>query len=228
MFVRTILVAAAVVVPALAASNISVPSLNVPACPAKGTVTYNKSVPDKVAFPLTKVEVCYDDSHIDITFTAFNETDFFVNSSYTTNDPIYQYTAMETFISRGTGDPQRYLEFEVAPNNVTFQAFIYNPSKVRADGAPFDTFYVATPLIDGLTAKTTLDKPKGLWVSAARIPLGFFNVDNGEAKGTVWRMNFFRIITHPATFPAQFYGAWNQPDEANFHMSPYFGNVHFV
>jgi hypothetical protein len=104
-------------------------------------------VPDKVAFPLTQVQVCYDDTHIDITFTAHNETDFFVNETYTTNDPIYQYTAMETFISRGTGDPQRYLEvraatscvrldinslqFEVAPNNVTFQAFIYNPSKVR-------------------------------------------------------------------------------------------------
>jgi hypothetical protein len=81
-------------------------ALQVPACPAKGTVTYDKSVPDKVAFPLTKVEVCYDASHIDITFTAFNETDFFVNPNYTTNDPIYQYTAMETFISRGTGDPQ--------------------------------------------------------------------------------------------------------------------------
>ncbi|KAF8178143.1 hypothetical protein K438DRAFT_1978110 [Mycena galopus ATCC 62051] len=224
MLLSTILVVAAVAAPALAASNISVPSLNVPACPAKGTVTYDKSVPDLAPFPLTKVEVCYDDSHIDITFTAYNETNFFVNPNFTTNDPIYEYTAMETFISRGTGDPQTYLEFEIAPNNVTFQAFIYNPSKV----SPFDTFYVATPIIDGLTAKTTLDKPKGLWVSAARIPLGFFNVDNGAAKGTVWRMNFFRIITAPSTFPAQFYGAWNQPDEANFHMTPYFGHITFV
>ncbi|KAJ6511485.1 hypothetical protein C8R47DRAFT_736264 [Mycena vitilis] len=228
MFFAAALVAAAAVVPVFAASNITVPSLNVPACPAKGTVTYNKSVPDRGAFPLTQVDVCYSDTSIEITFTAHNETDFFVNSSYGTNDPIYEYTAMETFISRGSETPQRYLEFEIAPNNVTFQAFIYNPSKVRADNAPFDTFYVAEPLVDGLTATTKLDKPKGLWTSSARIPLGFFNVDNGQAKGTVWRMNFFRIITHPATFPAQFYGAWNQPDEANFHMSPYFGNVHFV
>jgi hypothetical protein len=41
-------------------------------------------------------------------------------------------------------------------------------------------------------------------------------------------MNFFRIITHRSTFPDQFYGAWSQPDEANFHMSPYFGHVKFV
>ncbi|KAJ7149761.1 hypothetical protein C8R43DRAFT_1087128 [Mycena crocata] len=218
MFLSTILVAvAAAALPALAA----VPSLNVPACPGKGTVTYNKSVPDKV-------DVCYDNSSIRITFTAHNETDFFVNPNYTTNDPIYEYTAMETFIAKGTADPQTYLEFEIAPNNVTFQAFIYNPSKVRADGAPFDTFYVAEPLVDGLTAVTTLDKPKGLWTSSARIPLGLFNVDNGQAKGTQWRMNFFRIITKPSTFPDQFYGAWNQPSEANFHMSPFFGNVKFV
>jgi len=77
MLLSTILVVAAVAAPALAASNISVPSLNVPACPAKGTVTYDKSVPDLAPFPLTKVEVCYDDSHIDITFTAYNETNFF-------------------------------------------------------------------------------------------------------------------------------------------------------
>ncbi|KAK7042258.1 hypothetical protein R3P38DRAFT_2889404 [Favolaschia claudopus] len=228
MFMRTVLVAFAAIAPALAASNVPVPSLNVPACPAKGTVTYNKSVPDKKPYPKTQVDVCYDKSHIQITFTAYNETDFFVNPNYTTNDPIYEYTAMETFIARGTGDPKTYLEFEVAPNNVTFQAFIYNPSKVRADGAPFDTFYVAEPLVDGLTATTKLDKPKGLWTSTARIPLGFFNVDDGTAKGTDWRMNFFRIITHPATFPDQFYGAWNQPNQANFHMSPYFGHVKFV
>ncbi|KAJ7745771.1 hypothetical protein B0H16DRAFT_1321504 [Mycena metata] len=225
MFLRAIL-AAAVAVPALA--QITVPSLNVPACPAKGTVTYDKSVPDKAPFPKTKVEVCYTNTSISVTFMAFNETNFFVNPNYTTNDPIYQYTAMETFIQRGTSDPQTYLEFEIAPNNVTFQAMIYNPSKVRADGAPFDTFYVATPLVDGLTAVTTVDKPKGLWTSSALIPLGFFNVDNGQAKGTVWRMNFFRIITAPSTFPAQFYGAWSQPDEANFHMTPYFGHITFV
>ncbi|KAJ7151640.1 hypothetical protein C8R46DRAFT_1122661 [Mycena filopes] len=210
---------AALAVPALA--QIAVPSLNVPACPAKGTVTYDKSGP-------RQSRVCYTNASISITFTAYNETNFFVNPNYTTNDPIYEYTAMETFIARGTADPQTYLEFEIAPNNVTFQAMIYNPSKVRAAGAPFDTFYVATPLVDGLTAVTHVDKPKGLWTSSALIPLGFFNVDNGQAKGTTWRMNFFRIITAPSTFPDQFYGAWNQPDEANFHMSPYFGHITFV
>ncbi|KAJ7628822.1 hypothetical protein FB45DRAFT_794747 [Roridomyces roridus] len=222
MFLAPILVAAAL--PALAAA--AVPSLNVPACPSKGSVSYNKSVPDLGPFPLTQVDVCYDSTAIHITFTAHNETNFFVNPNFTTNDPIYEYTAMETFISRTTNDPTTYLEFEIAPNNVTFQAFIYNPSKVSGQ----DTFYITTPIDDGLTATTTVDKPAGLWVSAVRIPLGLFNVDDGQAKGTQWRMNFFRIITSPKTFPDQFYGAWSPTpgSPANFHQTAELGHITFV
>lgn len=171
-------------------SATSTPCLQVPACPQKGTITYDKAMPDPVAFPLTQVDLCYDDSAIQITFTAYNETNFYFNKSYGTNDPIYEYEVMEAFIYHGTNDPKTYMEFEIAPNNVTFNAFIYNPSKVRADDASFDTLYIQTPIEDGILGKTTLDKEKETWVSDVSIPLGFFNVDDGEAKGTKWRMNF--------------------------------------
>ena len=213
----------------VAASAVAaVPSLKVPACPAKGTVTYNQSVPDRTPFPRTQVDLCYDTSSIHIKFTAYNETNFFFNSSYGTNDPIYEYEVMEAFIHRGTNDPQTYLEFEVAPNNVTFNAFIFNPSKVRAPGAPFDRFPIQTPVVDGLIASTVLNKPKKTWVSDVRIPLGLFNVDEGQAKGTKWRMNFFRTVVAPETFPDQWLGAWSTPDAASFHKTPFFGNIAFV
>ncbi|KAI1498584.1 hypothetical protein F5X99DRAFT_392759 [Biscogniauxia marginata] len=205
-----------------------VPSLQVPSCPDKGTVQYSKSVPDQADFPLTQVDLCYDDSSIEITFTAFEEKHFYYNESQGTNDPIYEYEVMEAFIHQGTNDPKTYLEFEVNPNNVTFQAFIYNPSQVRAAGAPFDTFYVAQPLVDGLTAETVLDRENEKWTSTAHIPLGLFNVDDGQAKGTQWRMNFFRTIVDPATFPDQGLGAWNPTNQSNFHMTPFFGSVSFV
>lgn len=204
------------------------PSLEVPACPSKGTVQYDKSMPEGEAFPLTQVDLCYDESALQITFTAYNETNFYTNGSYGTNDPIYEYEVMEAFIYRGTSDPQSYLELEVSPHNVTFQAFIYNPSKVRATGAPFDRFYVADPLVDGLTAKTTLDRDAETWVSTASVPLGLFNVDSGKATGTEWRMNFFRTVVAPETFPDQGLGAWSPTDEASFHKTPFFGNVKFV
>ena len=115
-----------------AAIALEVPCLQVPACPALGTIQYDKSVPNKTDFALTQVDLCYDNTSIEITFTAYNETNFFVNASQGTNDAIYEYEVMEAFIYQGTKDPSTYLEFEVNPINVTYQAFVYNPSKVRA------------------------------------------------------------------------------------------------
>lgn len=226
MFAQTFLLALAATVPALAA--LDVPHLNVPACPNQGTVTYSKSVPNRTEFPPSEVNVCYDDSAIHITFTAYNEVNYYYNASQGTNDAIWEYEVMETFIYHGTNDPQTYLEFEVNPINVTFQAFIYNPSKVRAPNTPFDTFFITEPLVDGLNATSSLDKAAHTWTSAVRIPLGLFNVDDGTAQGTQWRMNFFRTITSPSLYPNQILGAWSPTNQSNFHMTPFFGNVHFV
>ena len=135
---------------------------------------------------------------------------------------------LETLVYHGHADPQTYLEFEVSPNNVTFQAFIYNPSKLRAPGAPFDTFFITEPLVDGLTANSTLDVPGETWTSEVSIPLGLFNVDEGQAAGTKWRMNFFRTVVAPDTFPDQELGAWNPTNMSNFHETPFFGDVRFV
>jgi hypothetical protein len=218
------LVAVAIAVPTLA-----VPSLNVPACPKKGTVKYTNTVPstDKTPFPPTEVDLCYSASALSLTFTAYDETNFFYNASLGTNDAIYNYEVMEAFLYRGTNDPTTYLELEVAPNNVTYQAFVYNPSKVRTPGAPFDHGYLDGPG-DGLSAATVLNKKAKTWVSTLSVPLALFNVDNGTAKGTQWRMNFFRTIVSPTTFPNQTLGAWSPPDTASFHVTPFFGKVTFV
>lgn len=209
------------------------PSLNVPSCSrGKGVAQYTNdvgnTVPPGEKFPRTQVELCYTDTEIKITFTAFEEVNFFYNASQTTNDPIYEYEVMEAFIYKGTNDPQTYFEFEVNPNNVTWQAFIYNPSKVRAPGAPFDSGKLASPIVDGLVTSTSLDREKRLWISNASIPLGLFNVDKGQAKGTKWRMNFFRIVVSEEIFPNQILGAWSPPDEASFHKTPFFGKVSFI
>lgn len=114
-------IVAAVCCSATATTNTTLPSLDVPACPSKAYLSYNLSSPDQTAFPDTAVEVCYDDSSLRIDFLAYNETSFFYNSTYTTNGDIYNYEVMEVFIAKGTSAPKTYLEFEVAPNNVTFQ-----------------------------------------------------------------------------------------------------------
>lgn len=214
---------------AATASATDVPSLSVPACPEKGTITYNKRVPDQTAdFALTQVDLCYTDVAMEFTFTAYNETDFHFDPEHGTNDNIWEYSVMEAFIYKGTDDPQTYFEYEISPNNVTYQAFIYNPSEVRAEGEPFDHLFVSNPESDGFKAKTTLDKEAETWVSEASIPLAFFNVKKGQAKGTDWRMQFLRTITNPETWPEQELGAWNPPGEANFHITSKMGKVCFV
>lgn len=208
---------------------ISVPSLAVPQCPREATVTFSESVPDKTKFPLTIIRLCYDATLLHLTFTATGENSFFFNTSQGTNDDIWMYEVMEAFIYHGQNDPQTYLEFEVNPNNVTYQAFVFNPSKVRAPGAPFDHFFVSDPATDGFSAQTeitTVSRSARVWTSKVQIPLALFNPV--ELRGSQWRMNFFRTITSPTMFPNQTLGAWSVPDQPSFHMTPYFGNVVFV
>ncbi|KAK4608828.1 Extracellular protein [Fulvia fulva] len=205
---------------------LAVPSLDVHACPSKCNITYDKSVPDLKDFPRTQVDLCYDDNFLNIDFTAYNETNFYYNESLTTNGPIFNYEVQETFIALGTDDPTSYLEFEVAPNNVKFNAWIYNPSKTREEGAPFETTYIDD---DGvIPVQTSLDKEAETWVSNAQIPLKLFGLGEGQAQGTQWRMNFFRIVCNAETCPNEQLGGWSPPNEASFHETPSFGNVKFV
>lgn len=71
------------VVLVLVAAATAVPCLEVPECPALSTVTYNTPVPssDDAVFPRTEVALCYDDSFIRITFSAFEEESFYCMSN---------------------------------------------------------------------------------------------------------------------------------------------------
>lgn len=215
-----------VVAVAASASNTGLPSLKVPECPHYGVATINESDPDRTPFPLTTASLCYNATSLQIKFEAYNETNYYFNASQTTNGDIWEYEVMEAFIYHGTNDPTTYLEFEVNPNNVTYQAVVFNPSKVRATGAPFDHFFVSDPATDGFSASTTLNKEAQTWTSTVQIPLALFDVD--VLKGSSWRMNFFRTITSPDTYPNQTLGAWSPTSQASFHMTPFFGHVVFV
>ena len=202
------------------------PHLFVPSCPRKTTATYTKSVPDKTPFPKTAVDLCYDKTSLHLTFKAYDEKYFYFDPEQGTNGDIWEYEVMEAFLYHGDNDPSTYFEFEINPNNVTYQAFVYNPSKVRADDAPFDHAFISNPAADGFSASTVLDKEEGTWFSDVVIPLALFNVD--RPRGSRWRMNFLRTVTSPEMFPDQELGAWSPPDEANFHITSKFGDVFFV
>jgi hypothetical protein len=230
---RLLGVAAMIAVAAVSATTKpTLPSAIVHSCDSYSgvtTISYAKTVPDQTPFPETSVSLCYTETHIALAFTARNETSFYYNASQTTNSEIWRYEVMEAFISLGRDDPSTYLEFEISPGNVTYQAMIYNPSKTREEGAAFDHLFVTEPDKDGFAdVDTVTDRPAATWMSTVRIPLKLFNVDEGEVRGTAWRMNFFRTVTDEKMFPDQLLGAWSVPSKASFHMTPFFGHVRFV
>ncbi|KAJ2454297.1 hypothetical protein EV183_001663 [Coemansia sp. RSA 2336] len=199
-------------------------ALKVPFCPDTASISFTTAVPNGDPCPQTQVDVCYTGKTLELAFTAFNETSFYYNPSHQTNDDIWAYEAMEAFISKGAEDPQTYFEYEVSPNNQTFNAIIYNPSRESLPGYPLDHAFISSPLADGFKVTTHLDKPNNVWRTKSAIPLALFN---GGSKGSVWRMNFFRTVTGPDTFPKQKLCAWRNPGKANFHITPVFGVVSF-
>ncbi|KAI9345250.1 hypothetical protein BDR26DRAFT_856613 [Obelidium mucronatum] len=185
------------------------------------------------------VSICYTDDAIKLNFLNTKEPYYAVNPAYGHNDNIWEQTVAEAFIVNVPSydvDPTTYLEFEVSPTNQTYSAFIYNPSKVRTAGTPFDHFFVGSQPIDstnsckdgrcarfnGITAATTTNKAQKTWTSDVSLPLALFNVN--RPAGTIWRANFFRT-----TFDGkdQTYGAWNAPNVISFHQVPCFGTLQF-
>ncbi|KAJ3026420.1 UNVERIFIED_CONTAM: hypothetical protein HDU68_005689 [Siphonaria sp. JEL0065] len=188
------------------------------------------------------VSICYTNDAIKLTFANTKEPYYSVNPAYGHNDNIWEQTVAEAFIVNVPShdvDPQTYLEFEVSPTNQTYSAFIYNPSKVRAAGTPFDHFFVGSQPIDssnsckdgrcarfdGITASTVQNRDQKTWTSDVSIPLALFNVQ--KPSGTLWRANFFRT-TYNQSSGVQQYGAWNAPNVISFHQTPCFGSLRFA
>ncbi|KAJ3027625.1 UNVERIFIED_CONTAM: hypothetical protein HDU68_003449 [Siphonaria sp. JEL0065] len=206
------------------------------------TVSIAQKLGDRSAFAApASVSLCYTDDAFKLQFAATKELYFTFNSTYGHNDNIWEQTVLEAFLVNVPSfdvDPQTYLEFEVSPSNQTYAAFIYNPSKVRAAGTPFDHFFVGSQPIDppnsckdghcarfdGITAATVTNNAAHTWNSDVSIPLALFNIK--RAPGTIWRANFFRTTYNNITNDQQ-YGAWNAPNIISFHQTPCFGTLQF-
>ncbi|KAI9506872.1 hypothetical protein GGI25_000100 [Coemansia spiralis] len=200
--------------------------LYVPRCPSTATAKFTTQIPSGNPCPPTTVDLCYTNKDLSLVFTAYGETNYYFDPTQETNGDIWEYEVMEAFIYKGSDAPQTYLEYEVNPNNVTYNAFVYNPSRDRAPGTPFDHAFITDPFGDGFTVNTVLNKSKGTWQSSTTIPLALFNGEN--PRGTVWRMNFFRTITSPSTYPNQQLCGWKNTGAASFHITKPFGKLIFV
>ena len=155
----------------------------------------------------TTIRLCWDDEALHVRFDCEDRDAW--GTFKERDDPLWQEEVVEVFLAPGEEDPVHYMEIEVSPLGVLFDARIHNPTGLRAD----------------MTADLAWDCPgirwqvgRGLerqdWWAELSIPW--------EKPSRIWRANFYRVerprdgdpeftcwsptLTNPADFhkPARF------------------------
>jgi Domain of unknown function (DUF1083). len=161
----------------------------------------------------TSVRAVWTDRELRIRFEY--EDDHVVATMTRRDDPIYEEDVVEVFIDE-TGEGNPYLEFEVSPNNVVFDAVV----TLGEDGTVHpDTSWDARGME---TAAGEL--APGLRYAELRIP--FENFRRPPADGTVWRWNCYRIDDDKQG--NRHYSAWSPTGKASFHVPEKFGALRFI
>ncbi|HEY0783745.1 MAG TPA: carbohydrate-binding family 9-like protein [Thermoanaerobaculia bacterium] len=135
------------------------------------------------------------------------------------DDPLYEEEVVEVFLAPGDADPTRYVELEVSPTGVLFDARIHNPTGRRAD-LEADRAWSCP----GLAWAAGALGPRQDWWAALAIPWSAL-LDPPAAPPRRWRANFYRIerprggaVEHSAWAPT-----WARP--ADFHRPACFGHL---
>ncbi|MGO4696798.1 hypothetical protein BK120_28505 [Paenibacillus sp. FSL A5-0031] len=162
----------------------------------------------------TEVRACWSQNYLHIRYLC---KDSHVVSDFTIRDePLYEQDVVELFIDEdGTG--HRYLELEVSPNNVVFDALIAN------DGEAEITSTDLAWRFEGIqtTVETSGDAERIYFV---HIPVE--NFKKPLEQGLSWRVNFYRIDEDK--HGNREFQAWQATKAINFHLPRKFGRLLFI
>ena len=140
--------------------------------------------------------------------------DSFVRSDYTKRDePLYEQDVIEIFIDE-EGNGIHYIELEISPHNVIFDAKIINngQGKVTDIDLAWD--------IEGL--RTEIHRPQSeIYIYYIYIPATNFAAP--LEKGKTMKVNFYRIDEQRSG--EREYQAWRPTGAINFHLAQYFGEM---
>ncbi|MBB3111244.1 hypothetical protein FHS18_003312 [Paenibacillus phyllosphaerae] len=158
----------------------------------------------------TQVRACWTTEHLHIRFTCW---DSYIHSTYTMRDePLYEQDVVEVFIDE-RGEGTRYMELEVSPYNVIFDAMIENDGNGRL--LQVDTSWDMQDLVTNVQVDQL-----GRILYDIRIPSASF--DQPLAAGRSYRVNFYRIDELRGV---REYQAWSPTGAVQFHLPAAFGTL---
>lgn len=168
----------------------------------------------RLAEQQTRARLCFDPATLYVRFDCDDRDTW---GTYTRrNDPIYDEEVVEVFLAAGEADPVHYLEFEISPNGVLFDAQIYNPTSQRSDLG-----WDASWNCPGVRWQAARDDAARHWWAVIAIP--WASVAPPGDLPRVWRANFYRI-ERPRDAEPEF-SCWSptMTEPADFHKPAYFG-----
>ncbi|WP_245600211.1 carbohydrate-binding family 9-like protein [Paenibacillus harenae] len=159
----------------------------------------------------TQVQCCWSPERFYVRFVCRDT--YAVSKFENRDDPLYEQDVVELFIDE-EGDGRKYLELEVSPRNVVFDAWIEHDGRERVTGLDKEWN------LEGLRTGVRLIEPdcREYLIS---IPAAHFEAP--LAPGVQWRANFYRIDEDESGMRE--YQAWRPTGKINFHMPSRFGTV---
>lgn len=137
------------------------------------------------------------------------------------DDPLWQEEVVEVFLAPGSAVPRRYVELEVSPAGILFDALVANPTGLRRD----------------LMADVTWDCPElrwaaglgtGGWWASLEVPWESVLAALGwtSALPELWRANFYRVDRPRDGSPPEYSAASpTLVTPADFHRPECFGRL---
>lgn len=131
------------------------------------------------------------------------------------DDPLYEQDVVELFIECGEEEGGPYVELEVSPNNVVFDAKVWN------NGNGGITEIDVAWNMDGLV--TEVEERDFARIYRMAIPTSYFA--KKPAPGVSWRFNVYRIDEDEAG--VREFQAWSPTGAINYHLQSRFGELIF-
>lgn len=162
----------------------------------------------------TTARVCCDPQAL---FARFDCDDYDIWGTYTErDDPIYDEEVVEIFLAPGEASPLRYYEFEISPNEVLFDARIYNPTSQRTELEVDEQWNCPD-----IRWQVVRNDVANHWSAVVVIPWAAVGAPGDLPP--VWRANFYRIERPRDASPE--FSCWSptMTQPADFHKPAYFG-----